>query len=255
MNKKIIGRIVGYSIKKEGEQPVIPANHDPIYDRIEKRPDGCLDAQACKAVYFTQEGRRSLYLVVSYMAMKGRLNGEEVEVERPVEFFIPAAQKTEDMQWISALMRQSSKMALKDGDLGNMFNGLRDVTWDKGPVRCGVNEWDKPLYHNSEVAAIAYSFIDILHKRGICDRDGNLLSLEARVANYRLRNNSGCGCAPSAPSEPEETPFIARQSVGAAAVAMPEIEAKGSGPECPVCHETIRFSEGCQICGCGSKCG
>ncbi len=250
-DKKLSGRIVGFSLVKAESTP---ADIDPIHTAVDKRPEGCLDAQACKVVYHTQEGRRSLYLVVSYMTMKGRLNGEAVEVERPVEFFIPAAQKTEDMQWISALMRQSSKMALKTGDIGTMLNDLREVTWDKGPVRCGVNEWSKPIFHNSEVAAIAWSFIDILYKRGICDREGNLLSLEARVANYQLRRG-GCGCGSEEQSEPDESPFVLAQSVGAAAVAIPDESEAAKGPVCPICRLPVRMEAGCTTCGCGQKCG
>lgn len=255
MCKKIEGNITNFNIVKPEEK----ADYDPLFERIEKRPEGCLDAQACKMVYWTQQGRNSLYLIVSYMTMTARLNGEEVEVERPVEFFIPAGQKTEDMQWISALMRQSSKMALQSGDVGSMFRDLRDVTWDKGPVRCGVDEYGKPIRnHTSEVAAIAWSFIDILHKRGICDRDGNLLSLEARAANYRVRRG-GCGCeGESMDMSDEDTPaFIEEQSVGAAAIKVPESEPEGKGDSniCPECQQPIHMEAGCVTCGCGQKCG
>ncbi|BBI58926.1 hypothetical protein HSBAA_02320 [Vreelandella sulfidaeris] len=43
---------------------------------------------------------------------------------------------------------------------------LRKVAWDKGLVRCGMNRWNKPMFHDSEVAAIAWSIQQILYRRG-----------------------------------------------------------------------------------------
>jgi ribonucleoside-diphosphate reductase alpha chain len=54
---------------------------------------------------------------------------------------------------------------------------LRKVSWDRGQVRLGeVQRLDghrSPLWHDSEVAALAYAIQQILHRRGFLDAEGN----------------------------------------------------------------------------------
>jgi ribonucleoside-diphosphate reductase alpha chain len=77
---------------------------DSIRAMIESRPTGALNASAEKIEYWTQQGRQTLYLVVSFLPLAdGR--------ERVIEFFMPVGQSGESQQWITASMRLLSLAA------------------------------------------------------------------------------------------------------------------------------------------------
>jgi len=105
------------------------------------------------------------------------LNGEQITIERPFEFFMPAGQKSDGQQWITSSMRLLSMVARSGGSIANSLKDLREVVWDKGPVRCGTVAKEDgssvPRFHDSESAAIAYAIQGILMKRGFLDADGN----------------------------------------------------------------------------------
>jgi len=151
---------------------------DPLRVSIERRPDGELASVSEKVTYWTQEGKKSLYLVVSFMNVEGVVDGKPVIVERPIEVFMPAGQSSEAQQWVSATMRAWSLTA-RDGRLPKVLADARKITWDKGPVRCGVytktDGTQLPRFHDSEVAALAYAVQQILHRRGFLDADGGPL--------------------------------------------------------------------------------
>ncbi|KAF7961825.1 hypothetical protein AWV80_28935 [Cupriavidus sp. UYMU48A] len=44
-----------------------------------------------KLDYMTYEGHKTVYLTVNFMRVSGVLDGMPVEIERPIEFFMPAA--------------------------------------------------------------------------------------------------------------------------------------------------------------------
>ena len=56
------------------------------------------------------------------------------------------------------------------GSISKALANMREVVWDKGPVRCGsVTQEDgaqAPRFHDSEVAAIGYAAAAILARRG-----------------------------------------------------------------------------------------
>lgn len=128
---------------------------------IERRPEGPLNAVVDKIEYFTHDGVRRLYLVVSFMVVDG--------VERPIEFFMPVGQTGESQQWITATMRSLS-LAARGGFLDKALADLRKVAWDRGPVRYGYKTRDDgariPLWHDSEVALLAYAIQSIIANRG-----------------------------------------------------------------------------------------
>ncbi|WP_019592777.1 hypothetical protein, partial [Thioalkalivibrio sp. ALE22] len=144
----------------------------PLGKRIPSRPEGELESVTEKVRYWTQDGPQTVYLVVSFVAVSGTVSGERVTIERPIEFFLPTGQHSESYQWISATMRSLS-LAARGGYAARALRDLRKVTWDRGPVRCGENEYGKPLYHPSEVAAIAHALQRILQRRGFLDPDGH----------------------------------------------------------------------------------
>jgi len=149
---------------------------DPLRVAIDHRPRGELPAIIEKVEYLTAAGKKSLYLAVSFIEVTGRVGGEEVTIERPIEFFIPAGQRDESQQWITATMRSLS-LAARGGFVARNLQDLRKVSWDRGQVRLGeVQRMDghhSPRWHDSEVAALAYALQQILHRRGFLDAEGN----------------------------------------------------------------------------------
>jgi len=134
---------------------------DPMRAVIESRPQGNLPAVVEKIEYWTQQGRQRLYLVVSFLALDdGR--------ERAIEFFMPVGQSGESQQWITSSMRLLS-LAARGGFLERALADMRKVAWDRGPVRLGTyakaDGSQVPLWHDSEVAAIAYAIQNIISRR------------------------------------------------------------------------------------------
>lgn len=269
MTIEIKSKIVGVKVKKAGEEapekpveaPVI-ADVDPLLVRVENRPEGTLEAVSEKISYNTSDGKKKVYVLVSFIRVDGVIEGEPVTVERPIEFFFPVGQLSSEHQWITACMRNLS-LAARGGYVTQALADLRKVTWDKGPVRCGKNEWGKPLFHDSEVAAIAWSIQQILYKRGFVDMDGNQVPAKVLARKFKQKHEGvgadefvedpdvalvpeGDAEAVAAGSEP-----FGEDSVGAARVK------KGVGA-CPQCGSTMQMMDGCPTCveGCGySKCG
>lgn len=139
---------------------------DPFTKKFEQRPLGALQGTTTKLEYFTYEGKKSIYLTVNYIDVEGVVNGKKVLVKRPIEFFVPSSQQTTDQQWVSANMRLLSMVARSGGSVEKALLSMQEVTWDKGPVRCGTftaaDGSTKPKFHDSEVAAIAYALFDII---------------------------------------------------------------------------------------------
>ena len=139
--------------------------------------------------YQTYEGNKSVYVVVNFVRVQGVVNGQPVTIERPVEFFMPSSQSGDGQQWISSNMRQLSLVARSGASVAKALANMREVTWDKGPVRSGwVTKADGtrvPRFHDSEVAAIGYALQGILAKRGFLDELGHqipTLELSRRLA-------------------------------------------------------------------------
>ncbi|MCX8003850.1 MAG: hypothetical protein N2688_02665, partial [Burkholderiaceae bacterium] len=143
--------------------PATPAA-DPMRSAIERRPPGMLPGVVEKLEYFTQEGKQTLYIVVSFLAVET----PEGPRERAIEFFMPVGQRSESQQWISASMRLLS-LAARGGFLERALADMRKVVWDRGPVRLGERVRDDgarvPLWHDSEVAAIAYAIQQIIERK------------------------------------------------------------------------------------------
>ena len=191
---------------------------DPMRTVIESRPKGALSAVAEKVDYWTQEGQKRLYLIVSFLPVP---NAEGTGmVDRAIEFFMPVGQSGESQQWITSSMRLLS-LAARGGFLERALSDMRKVAWDRGPVRLGTHQKDDgtqvPKWHDSEVAAIAYAIQNILARR-------------ARQQAPALVQDTAHGDAPLA--------------------AAPPVMA---GKKCPECgaHAMIR-KDGCDYC---TQCG
>jgi ribonucleoside-diphosphate reductase alpha chain len=98
----------------------------------------------------------------------GVVKGQNVQVERAIEFFMPVGQNGESQQWITSSMRLLS-LAARGGFLARALQDMRKVAWDRGPVRLGTLRKDSglevPMWHDSEVAAVGYAIEQILARR------------------------------------------------------------------------------------------
>jgi ribonucleoside-diphosphate reductase alpha chain len=145
----------------EGAHAARDTQADPMRAVIESRPKGTLPAVVEKIEYWTQEGRKNLYLVISFLPLPdGR--------ERAIEFFMPVGQSGESQQWITSSMRLLS-LAARGGFLERALADMRKVAWDRGPVRLGTyaraDGTQVPMWHDSEVSAMAWAIQNIIARR------------------------------------------------------------------------------------------
>jgi ribonucleoside-diphosphate reductase alpha chain len=218
-----------------------PGDVDPLTRRIEGRPSGDLQAVTSKVSYMTPEGGKTVYLSISFAEVEGRIDGRAVRIERPIEFFMPAGQRDEGQQWIASNMRLLSLVARSGGSVAKSLLNMREVVWDKGPVRCGeVLKSDgsrAPRFHQSEVAAIAYALQEMLKRRGFLRDDGREQSIERLVQRALL----------------PEGLRVELDDLG------PEPDLLASGRVCPECGGPfLRRVDGCDRCdNCGyiGSCG
>ncbi len=205
---------------------------DPMRTVIESRPKGALDAVAEKIEYWTHEGQKTLYLIVSFLPV-ARADGSGW-IDRAIEFFMPVGQSGESQQWMTSSMRLLS-LAARGGFLERALSDMRKVAWDRGPVRHGFKLREDgtqvPLWHESEVAAIAFAI-------------QNILELRAR------RNNEGHHAAAAAPVQMSA---LNPSDSGTRGSVVPGVVGVMAGKKCPECgaHAVIR-KDGCEYC---TQCG
>jgi ribonucleoside-diphosphate reductase alpha chain len=133
-----------------------------------------------KVDYWTYEGQKTLYLLVSFLQMPSSEKGHTLE--RAIEFFMPVGQSGESQQWVTSSMRLLS-LAARGGFLERALSDMRKVAWDRGPVRLGTyakaDGTQVPLWHDSEVAAVAYAVQNIIESRSKNMSSGNHLNLQS----------------------------------------------------------------------------
>jgi ribonucleoside-diphosphate reductase alpha chain len=225
------------------EQPLPLPDDDPLRKRFERRPLGELESVTSKIEYSTHEGRKSAYLTVSFLRAEGVWEGKPVTIERPFEFFMPANQRTGGHQWITASMRLLSMVARAGGPIARALADMRDVVWEKGPVRCGhlVREDGVavPVYHDSEVAAIAFMLQRILIRRGFLDEQGNQAPVPQLARAFAARSGMGADVGKPAPQP---------AAVADAEDALPALSST-NGAKCPECGaRALRKVDGCTRC-------
>ena len=162
----ILGAVLDIPPTPSANPEAAALSADPMRSVIESRPRGALSAVAEKIEYWTQEGRKTLYLVVSFLPVDAA--GGQGIVDRAIEFFMPVGQDGESQQWVTASMRLLS-LAARGGFLQRALGDMRKVAWDRGPVRLGSftrhDGAQLPLWHDSEVAAVAYAIENIIAQR------------------------------------------------------------------------------------------
>ncbi|MEW6759811.1 MAG: adenosylcobalamin-dependent ribonucleoside-diphosphate reductase [Pseudomonadota bacterium] len=216
--------------------PPNSAETDPLRRRFESRPIGELDSVTAKVEYSTQEGKKAVYLTISFIRVDGMFGGREVRIERPFEFFMPANQRSDGQQWITSTMRLLSMAARAGSSIAKALGDMREVVWEKGPVRCGFLTREDgvqvPVYHDSEVAAIAFMLQRILIGRGFLDSYGNQVPVEELDRLLRLRGAAHAGQNESGPAE-------------TGAIAAPARPAE----RCPECGaRALQKVDGCARC-------
>lgn len=228
----ILGSVLDTGTPAPEAKPAAPvvAPVDPMRTVIESRPKGALSAVADKIEYWTQEGHKTLYIVVSFLPVPAA-DGVGT-IERAIEFFMPVGQNGESQQWITSTMRLLS-LAARGGFLERSLSDMRKVAWDRGPVRLGTYEkadgTHVPMWHDSEVAAIAFALQNIIARRN-------------------QRSDTAAVATPHGPAAPE----LVGMSTGLSTTVM-------AGKKCPECgaHAMIR-KDGCDYCtSCGhlGSCG
>ena len=214
------------------EAPTVPL--DPMRTVIERRPEGALSAVAEKLDYWTQEGHKTMYLLVSFLPVPAA-DGNGT-LDRAIEFFMPVGQNGESQQWITSSMRLLS-LAARGGFLERALSDMRKVAWDRGPVRLGTHQKADgtvvPMWHDSEVAAVAFAIQNIQAQRN--QRPDHA---EPPPSN---------GYASKAPNETDS--LLPQQAAALAAAPMPVM----AGKKCSECgaHAMVR-KDGCDFC---TQCG
>jgi len=163
----ILGSVLHVDAPKAEAPALSPAPViDPMRTVIERRPKGALSAVAEKVDYWTQEGHKTVYLLVSFLPVPAA-DGVGT-VDRAIEFFMPVGQNGESQQWITSSMRLLS-LAARGGFLERALSDMRKVAWDRGPVRLGTHQKADgtvvPMWHDSEVAAVAFAIQNIQAQR------------------------------------------------------------------------------------------
>jgi ribonucleoside-diphosphate reductase alpha chain len=216
------------------EKAPVP-DDDPLRKRFERRPLGELESVTSKIEYSTQEGTKAAYLTVSFIRAEGHWDGVPVVIERPFEFFMPANQRSDGQQWITATMRLLSMLARAGSSIAKALADMREVVWEKGPVRCGhlarEDGTQVPVYHDSEVAAIAFMLQRVLIRRGFLDAYGSQVPVPALAR--QLAASSGTDLPEAGPQ---------------AAAAFRQLPAKAAR-KCPECGaRALRKVDGCTRC-------
>jgi ribonucleotide reductase alpha subunit/predicted RNA-binding Zn-ribbon protein involved in translation (DUF1610 family) len=241
----ILGSVLSVAAAPVKETSQVAAQDDnPLTKAIDKRPLGRIEGVTERVSYTTSDGDKSFYLTVNFARTSGTVNGNEVAIERPIEFFLPSDQLGEAQQWISSNMRNLSLIARAGGPIAKALANMRKVGWDKGPVRSGWLVKDDgsrvPRFHDSECAVVGYAIQQILIDRGFLTSSGLQVSVEKLAESLNGKQE------------------VAQPVLDKATAATPSIMT-GSGKKCPDCgaHE-LRRVDGCQKCmNCGylGSCG
>lgn len=247
---QVLGAVL--SVTPAAEAPAAPtaqSDDDPLTRPFGSRPLGDLEGVTSKVEYLTYEGHKTVYLTVNFMRVSGAIGGKPVTIERPIEFFMPAGQRSEGQQWITSTMRLLSMAARSGGPIAKALADMRSVVWDKGTVRYGSlvrqDGTEVPRFHDSEVAALSYALQRILIKRGFLDDEGGQVPVAALAARLARRDGGEAAVALAVPAH--------------SSPAATSASGIGTGKTCPECGaHALHKVDGCAKCAnCGyvGECG
>lgn len=235
-----LGSVLSLTPETPAEQVAVKTDLDPLKVVLERRPEGDLEAVNSRMRYITDSGSKSMYLSVSFVRVPGVVDGQDVEIERPLEIFIPGGQTDVPQEWISSFARQLSLNA-RSGFLSKALLDARQVKSDRGRVRygsyCKPDGSKVPRFHDSEVGALAYTIQEILCKRGFLDSEGNQIPLRSLIK------------APVALASHTET--VAPLGTGSPEPVRNAIQ----GKKCSECGDhSVTKVDGCDFChSCGAQ--
>jgi ribonucleoside-diphosphate reductase alpha chain len=230
------------------------ANDDPLHKQFDARVEGELESVTTKIQMWTHEGKRSVYVTTSFMTVDGVVDGKAVTIERPVEFFLAGSQRDAGQQWIDLSLRMLSMAARSGVSVAKTIENMREVAWDKGPVRYGyatkADGTQVPRFHDSEVAAIGYALQEMLVRRGFLTSDGQQVPIAKLSKLLEARLPSGCNAEAAGTPSVDASPYALRAG---------DHFAPSTGKKCGHCgaHDVHRI-DGCTQCvSCGTvgSCG
>lgn len=246
---QVLGAVLSVAPVQAPAAPAAVNDDDPLTRPFGSRPLGDLEGVTSKVEYLTYEGHKTVYLTVNFMRVAGTVGGQPVTIERPIEFFMPAGQRSEGQQWITSTMRLLSMVARSGGPIAKALADMRNVVWDKGTVRYGSlvrqDGTEVPRFHDSEVAALSFALQRILIKRGFLDEEGGQVPVVALAARLARRDGGEAAVALAVSAEPA--------AAGKPAAGI------GTGKPCPECGaHALHKVDGCAKCAnCGyvGECG
>ncbi len=256
----VLGAVLSVGTAASAAAPASPdaaadfRTDDPLHKQFDARIEGELDSVTTKIQMWTHDGKRSVYVTTSFMTVDGMVDGKPVTIERPVEFFLAGSQRDAGQQWIDLSLRMLSMAARSGVSVAKIIENMREVAWDKGPVRFGyaskADGSQVPRFHDSEVAAIGYALQEMLARRGFLTAEGQQVPvsklaklLESRQGFYAPMDSAGATAV-------EEVSPVLRAA---------NHFAPGTGKKCTHCgaHDVHRV-DGCTQCvSCGTigSCG
>ncbi|MDT6964735.1 adenosylcobalamin-dependent ribonucleoside-diphosphate reductase [Cupriavidus sp. SZY C1] len=247
---QVLGAVLSVTPAETPAAPAAQNDDDPLTRPFGSRPLGDLEGVTSKVEYLTYEGHKTVYLTVNFMRVSGTVDGKPVTIERPIEFFMPAGQRSEGQQWITSTMRLLSMVARSGGPIAKALADMRNVVWDKGTVRYGSlvrqDGTEVPRFHDSEVAALSYALQRILIKRGFLDDEGGQVPAQALSARLAQRDGGAPAVTLAHPAH-------------ASAASATSVTGIGTGKPCPECGaHALHKVDGCAKCAnCGyvGECG
>ena len=247
---QVLGAVLSVTPAETPAAPAAQNDDDPLTRPFGSRPLGDLEGVTSKVEYLTYEGHKTVYLTVNFMRVSGTADGKPVTIERPIEFFMPAGQRSEGQQWITSTMRLLSMVARSGGPIAKALADMRNVVWDKGTVRYGSlvrqDGTEVPRFHDSEVAALSYALQRILIKRGFLDEEGGQVPAQALSARLAQRDGGAPAVTLAHPAH-------------ASAASATSVTGIGTGKPCPECGaHALHKVDGCAKCAnCGyvGECG
>ena len=193
-------------VKKDVVTPIVQEDIDLRDVVIGSLGEGDLPAIKTKKIMTVNFEDQNIHIAVSFLNMKGTYHGREVEIMRPVEFFVPQSQIDESPQWVTSTMRTLSLLARQGMAFARALADNRNIRWDKGNVRCGtLTKSDGsvvPRFHASDVAAISWVIQDLLIRAGYLDESGRVKSMA------QLIKVIGASDAPKVESAVQETKAV-----------------------------------------------
>lgn len=226
------------------DEDILLPDVDPTELVLDGAPQGFFDAKRWGGDYLTSQGKQSLYVLASVMNQKGIYAGEELDVPRVVEMFMPAGQREDIQPWVTVTMMLASLCVQQGVSMQKVLGRFQKANGSENILFPLAN--GKKRYFSSEVQVIGQAFKNLMHQLGVMDEDGNDVPYHMRTASTDVFS-----------------PVQEHKSLGAAAVYekhnenADDAEFPGAISTCAKCGvKAVAILDKCPTClNCGdSKC-